>query len=122
MCECYLKHKQPRLHSSSDLSICQRLYKCPDCKLLFPREKHRCGAVRCKICGTELPQDKNQHLCYIQLVKPKSLHTASIIFYDFETFADREVAHVPYLVCTKSLEGEEWCAYGLDCIEKFVQR
>ncbi|KAL3976503.1 olfactory receptor [Sarotherodon galilaeus] len=120
--ECYLKHKQPRIHSSSGLSVCQQLYKCPDCKLLSRREKHRCRAVRCKICGAELPPDKNQHMCYIQPLKHESPDTASIIFYDFETFPDREGTHVPYLVCTKSLEGEEWHAYGVDCVEKFVQR
>ncbi|CAI5679595.1 unnamed protein product [Oreochromis niloticus] len=120
--ECYSKHKQPRIHSSSGLSICQQLYKCPDCKLLSRRGKHRCTAARCKICRAELPPDKDQHLCYIQPLKHETLDTASIIFYDFETFPDREGTHIPYLVCTKSLEGEEWHAYGVDCVGKFVQR
>lgn len=111
---CYLKHKQPRIHSSSGLSVCQQLCKCPDCHLLSHREKHRCTAARCKICRAELPPDKNQHLCYIQPLKPhESSDNVSIIFYDFETFPDREGTHVPYLVCTKSLEGEEWHGHAV---------
>ena len=39
---CFWKHKQPRPFSHSNLSICQQMYKCPDCKHLVSRhEEHK---------------------------------------------------------------------------------
>ena len=83
-------------------------------------------ANRCRICGAERPPhsdiNSDQHLRYIRRLEPETDHVDGIFFYDFETFVNQEGVHVPYLVCTKSLAGEEWHAYGLDCVQKFVQK
>ena len=116
--------------NSPDLSllpISVSANRCPNCKhLVSRREEHKCLANRCRICGAERPPhsdiNSDQHLCYIRRLEPEIDHVDGIFFNDFETFVNREGVHVHYLVCTISLVGEEWNAYGLDCVQKFVQK
>ncbi|CAG5950739.1 unnamed protein product [Menidia menidia] len=39
---------------------------------------------------------------------------------DFESFSNQSGVLVPFLVCTKTLKGVVWYAYGLDCVKQFL--
>lgn len=49
-------------------------------------------------------------------------HTQKLIFYNFETLVDEGQVHKLFLVCTKTLAGEEWEAYNLDWVRLFLLR
>ena len=127
---CMVRHKKRRMKDGKRVSLCDLQKKCPKCKLFYciPTStgfnKHKCPRARCKICGEALPSDSKaaveNHLCYIQPLPRDSEHTDKLIFYDFETFVDDRHVHVPFLVCTKTLKGLEWMAYGQDCVTAFL--
>ena len=79
---------------------------------------HNCGASVCKICRAKLVATE-EHQCYIQPLAVSTDHP-QLVFYDFETFADDNGKHVPFLVCTKSTKGIEKSFYGLDCVKSFL--
>lgn len=133
---CFSKHKEPRETAPSlgkrplnamRRSICDAVKQCSLCREVYEaseRRGHKCREQACRICGEKLPFgfDLNNHVCYIQPLRPSPEHTDRIIFYDFETMLDERDTHLPYLVYTKTLKGEAWWSYGADCVEKFVHR
>ncbi|CAK6983526.1 uncharacterized protein LOC117474988, partial [Scomber scombrus] len=128
---CMSKHKE-RVQRAAGADVlasqCDLYKQCGKCfKLWYTGvtggcKPHVCLKLKCKICGTEnLPDNGARHLCYIQPLKVDTTHTSKIVFYDFETYADRSGLHVPFLVCTKTLEGVRWKAKGESCARQFIK-
>ncbi|KAM9741015.1 uncharacterized protein ACNS7B_012259 isoform 1-T1 [Menidia menidia] len=128
---CFDKHREPRLRPQLEKfrSNCETNKLCPLCKKLYQvpasRERfvHECS-VKCTVCGEKLPGKAdvtlNEHPCYIQPTLPDDGLDDKLVFYDFESFSNQDGVHVPFLVCTKTLKGVVWYAYGLDCVRQFV--
>ncbi|XP_061764740.1 uncharacterized protein LOC133557872 isoform X1 [Nerophis ophidion] len=128
---CLLRHRVKHRVMEKLVSNCDRRKKCLKCNLFYDVPvatgiaKHTCPKLKCQICKEELPRSDSEtpetrHLCYIQPQPREVNHNDNIIFYDFETFVDDNHTHIPFLVCTKTLQGEEWCAFGLDCVTVFL--
>ncbi|CAG5896577.1 unnamed protein product [Menidia menidia] len=128
---CFDKHREPRLRprlekfrshceTSKFCLICKRLYHVPGSREHFI---HECS-VKCRVCGEKLPRDVdvtlNEHQCFIQPCLTDEGLDDKLVFYDFESFSNQSGVHVPFLVCTKTLKGEVWYSYGLDCVKQFL--
>lgn len=84
--ECLDNHKKP---NSKGNSVCDKLWKCPECKvkmcpIKFPIETHICGDYWCHNCDRLV---QKEHQCYMM---PKKFKPESdlYIFFDFETHID----------------------------------
>jgi len=116
--ECYDNHK---LENTKGVSMCGRVWKCPDCKKILardtqPPETHVCGDFMCQNC--KRVQHKG-HQCYM---KPKKLNEPSedYIFFDFEAdisdvnhkvmYAVSMYFNSPEPIIHQSLE--EWCLWA----------
>lgn len=134
---CYQKHKERDVNSGQ--SRCESIKKCKKCHYVYARrnidcEDHKCPERLCPICKVALPiLDVNdgdasiyQHQCFITPLNydPGEKSRPKIIFYDFETYADKDDdgRHKPFLVCVESYHGEKWHAFGEDCALKFLKR
>ncbi|XP_023194843.1 uncharacterized protein LOC111609654 isoform X1 [Xiphophorus maculatus] len=129
---CFDRHKEPRNrpHAEMRVSDCETIKFCSTCKRLYrvPMNKektlHICES-KCVICGEKnLPPGTdvtlNDHQCYIQTSTIDDKLHDKLVFYDFETFVDQSGVHKPFLVCSKTVKGVEWHAYGLDCAQQFL--
>ncbi|KAK2863533.1 hypothetical protein Q5P01_003066 [Channa striata] len=128
---CLTRHRELRQHprAATQASLCQRHKKCLKCSRLYhiPQTKdgkpHKCLESKCHICGGVMMED---HLCFIQkLPLPKRIDfipEKKLIFYDFETYPDKNGVHVPFYVSVETGNGEKWDWWGVDCCEKFLLR
>ncbi|XP_016518758.1 uncharacterized protein LOC107833594 isoform X1 [Poecilia formosa] len=128
---CYNKHKEPNFKPRAEIfaSECKTTKMCALCKRIYhvpitKQEKgHVCG-TKCTICGEKIapgsPIAISDHLCYIQPLAKSNQLDDKIVFYDFESYFDQNGVHVLFLVCAKTLKGDSWFSYGLDCARKFI--
>ncbi|XP_007542613.1 uncharacterized protein LOC103131014 isoform X1 [Poecilia formosa] len=128
---CYNKHKEPNFKPRAEIfaSECETTKMCALCKRIYhvpitKQEKgHVCG-TKCAICGEKIVPGSaiavSDHLCYIQPLAKSDQLDDKIVFYDFESYFDQNGVHVPFLVCAKTLKGDTWFSYGLDCARKFI--
>ncbi|XP_035981580.1 uncharacterized protein LOC118556952 [Fundulus heteroclitus] len=128
---CLDKHKQPTLRPNlgKHVSNCETTKYCPVCKRLYDlsagkeSKPHECS-IKCTICRQKVPSGVdvtlNEHQCYIQPTLTDPELGNKLFFYDFETFTDQTGRHIPFLVYTKTLAGEVWYSYGLNCVRDFL--
>ena len=100
------------LHKNG-LSYCNELFICKSCGVFVSLRnmegdnKHVCGEVFCKVCKVFVPQAT--HLCYLEPLKlepvvEKPFH----IYFDYETWNNRERGHVPVMVVVQYADGTEF--------------
>lgn len=123
---CLKNHKIP---NSKGISVCDKLWKCPVCRVRmdpqkFPIDTHICGDYWCHNCNELVRKD---HQCYMFPKKYKDW-SEKYIFFDFETHIDfnkegRTNHQVMYAVSQyfHSPEGEyvyhtsieDWCKWAI---------
>ncbi|XP_036002595.1 uncharacterized protein LOC118565752 isoform X1 [Fundulus heteroclitus] len=128
---CLAKHREPTLRPKLGklVSNCDTTKFCAVCKQLYfvaaggQSKPHDCS-TKCTVCRQKVPHGAdvtlNDHLCYIQPTLTDAQLRDKLVFYDFETFTDQTGKHIPYLVSTKTLAGDVWCSYGLNCVRDFL--
>ncbi|XP_035987266.1 uncharacterized protein LOC118560394 [Fundulus heteroclitus] len=128
---CLDRHKVPRLRPNlgKHVSNCETTKFCPVCKKLYDlavsgdSKPHECS-MKCTVCRQKLPSGVdvtlNEHQCYIQPTLTDPELGNKLFFYDFETFTDQTGRHIPFLVYTKTLAGDVWYSYGLNCVRDFL--
>lgn len=52
--------------------------------------------------------------------KEKEDNNSKLIFFDFETYTDKNRKHIPYLVCYLSEDGRKGTFYGSDCAKQML--
>jgi hypothetical protein len=67
---------------------------------------HKCGEFYCQICKTTGSSD--DHHCFIPITKPIEITEGHFIFYDIETFKDKNNNHVPNLLIAQYTDGTEF--------------
>ncbi|KAF0047692.1 hypothetical protein F2P81_001325 [Scophthalmus maximus] len=123
---CFNNHKEPKDRPlvQKRVSQCNIFKKCLNCNwcyyipLTVQIKPQECSKLKCKICGCNV--ECETHRCYIQPLKQETEYSEKLVFYDFETYLDGKGVHVPFLVCTKTLYGKIWNAYGEDCAVCFI--
>ena len=74
-------------HLALPSPVCANVQKCKTCDVLWKKNygKHECGKHECRICRQMVDND---HLCYIQPLKPKKEKATAVIVFDFECTQD----------------------------------
>lgn len=92
--KCIDNHLIP--NKTTGKSVCDKIWKCPDCKKIMDKEKfipalHKCGDFECHNCKKIVDKD---HKCYMM---PKHIHQPSdkYIYFDFECDIVSEEKHIP---------------------------
>ena len=75
----------------SKKSVCESIFKCPDCKVMYDKSKfsmaeHKCGDCWCKNCDCKI-NSKEGHRCFMMPKKIKEA-TDKYIYFDFECSQD----------------------------------
>ena len=121
---CHERHKKPKVsikkntnndNTTNSKSLCERIWKCPQCHSIINRIKrtpseHICGEYNCTNCHQFVT---GLHLCYQRYSPPKSTNE-KYIFYDFESRQD-ELEQCPegYLKpepCKSHAQSQSGCA------------
>lgn len=105
--KCYDNHKRSEEKKSGKnkgeqkLSMCDRVFKCPECKKFYDKskyrmEEHRCGDTWCKNCDCKI-NTNDGHKCYMFPKAPNKTDT-KYIFFDFECSQDTGTHVVNYCI------------------------
>lgn len=103
------KHKEPTKRSQGCISNCGLHKKCEKSQMLYyiamtgNSKPHKCPSLRCKICKVALTcncmDETEVHWCYMQVLPAEKENTNMLVYYDFETFVNKNGVHVLFLVC-----------------------
>ena len=91
--KCKTNHLTP---DTKGKSVCDKVWKCPDCKKIMDREKfipslHKCGDFECRNCNQIVDKD---HKCYM-FPKPIKEFSQQYIYFDFECDIISGDEHIP---------------------------
>tara|TARA_R110000803_G_scaffold70074_1_gene132774 strand:- start:813 stop:4511 length:3699 start_codon:yes stop_codon:yes gene_type:complete len=117
--ECFDNHTN--ILNNQGESMCDRIWKCQDCKKVLCRETypphlHKCGDFLCRNCNQIVPKN---HKCYMMPKKLKSPND-EIIFFDFESDISGEHHEVMFSISMyyknatpiEHHDIEEWCLWA----------
>lgn len=86
---CYENHK---IVNERGRAVCDLYKVCPQCcRKIENKYKHVCGEMFCKVCRVTTKMNHNCYMAPLNL-KFKTNAKSLLVFYDFETQQDREVA------------------------------
>ncbi|KAF0026185.1 hypothetical protein F2P81_020922 [Scophthalmus maximus] len=80
--------------------------------LTGPIKPHECSKLNVKFAAALLKARPT--------VETRNRVQREIDYYDFEAYLDAKGVHVPFLICTKTLDSKTWNAYGEACAVRFI--